>query len=363
MKKRSKIGIITHHYIKNYGAFLQAYALQEVIQQLFQNTDVEIINYINKKHQYRNLRPLILSRAESKNCLKAFRVFLENKMKIMQFNNAGRLLRKSSRCRTAADINRKRYDVIVIGSDEVWNTTSVGADKIKFAVGLDCPNIVSYAPSSGYYEPDQGIPEYVSIGMRNFKKVSVRDSQTMSMVKPLYNGEIEIVLDPTFLYDFDPEVRSIRNSIDFPYILVYQCDLNKQQVILLKEYAKRNKLKIVGAGNHKDWFDLSLINVSPFKWVKLFTQAQYVITGTFHGVIFAIKSKAKFVAYPTLPNRIEKVKYLLSLLGLTDHLLGNENADKLCDCLDREIDYKNVFNIIQMYKQKSYSYLEDCMKQ
>lgn len=52
MEKKPLIGIITHHYIKNYGAFLQAYALQETLKILYPFSEVEIINYINRKHYF-----------------------------------------------------------------------------------------------------------------------------------------------------------------------------------------------------------------------------------------------------------------------------------------------------------------------
>lgn len=55
-----KIGIITHHYIKNYGAFWQAYALQEVLKEIFSSHDVCIINYKNDKHFLANTRPFLL---------------------------------------------------------------------------------------------------------------------------------------------------------------------------------------------------------------------------------------------------------------------------------------------------------------
>ena len=45
-----KIGILTHQYINNYGAFLQAWALQEAIAELFPNDEVQIIDYVNLKH-------------------------------------------------------------------------------------------------------------------------------------------------------------------------------------------------------------------------------------------------------------------------------------------------------------------------
>ena len=45
-----KIGILTHQYINNYGAFLQAWALREAIAELFPNDEVQIIDYVNLKH-------------------------------------------------------------------------------------------------------------------------------------------------------------------------------------------------------------------------------------------------------------------------------------------------------------------------
>ena len=45
-----KIGILTHHYINNFGAFLQAYALQEAVQQMYPQDEVVMINAINLKH-------------------------------------------------------------------------------------------------------------------------------------------------------------------------------------------------------------------------------------------------------------------------------------------------------------------------
>ena len=41
-----KIGILTHHYINNFGAFLQAYALQTALQEMYPNDEVQIIDSI-----------------------------------------------------------------------------------------------------------------------------------------------------------------------------------------------------------------------------------------------------------------------------------------------------------------------------
>lgn len=48
MKKR--IGILTFWNVPNYGAFLQAYALQKVLETRYPEYDVRQIPYLNQKH-------------------------------------------------------------------------------------------------------------------------------------------------------------------------------------------------------------------------------------------------------------------------------------------------------------------------
>ena len=53
--QKIKIGILTHHYIKNYGAFLQTYALQQYLTETYPDADVKIIDYVNQKHKWINI--------------------------------------------------------------------------------------------------------------------------------------------------------------------------------------------------------------------------------------------------------------------------------------------------------------------
>jgi len=62
MKEEQRIGIITHHYVHNYGAFLQSYALQETLISLYPSAEIEIINYVNFKHYLASLRPYIIQK-------------------------------------------------------------------------------------------------------------------------------------------------------------------------------------------------------------------------------------------------------------------------------------------------------------
>jgi hypothetical protein len=49
MKKEQQIGIITHHYVHNYGAFLQSYALQGTLISLYPSTEIEIRGSLPKR--------------------------------------------------------------------------------------------------------------------------------------------------------------------------------------------------------------------------------------------------------------------------------------------------------------------------
>lgn len=357
MEEKLRIGIITHHYIKNYGAFLQAYALQEALLSILPGIEVEIINYVNKKHYFKNLRPFLISRPRSKNCIRALRLFVDEKKKLRQYYMAYRKLNISLKCRNARAINKMKYDTIIIGSDEVWNFNTVGVDPIKFTIGLKCNNIIAYAPSVGSVGGRHKLPDYIPKGIENFKMISVRDDQTKNFVKNIYKGNIVKVLDPTLLYDFDEELSKINIKDLTAYILIYQCELDQIQKKLIKEFARINNLIIIGAGYHEDWFDKSLIDISPFEWAQLFYEAKYVITGTFHGTIFAIKSKAKFVAYPTLPNRVEKVDSLLRQFGLRSQIVNQENKDEICNKIINDIDYDTVYQEIDILRQKSIDFL------
>lgn len=361
MEKKPLIGIITHHYIKNYGAFLQAYALQETLKILYPFSEVEIINYINRKHYFTNLRPFLISKPQSKKIMKSIEISFETKRQLLQYHKAKQYLNLSPRLFNVKDINQREYDTIIIGSDEVWNVNAVGLDEIKFAVGLKCSNIISYAASSGYFLPGQQLPSYVTEGIQNFNKISVRDMQTKNMIEKLYNKKIEIVLDPTFIYDFKQEVKGISNIVDLPYILVYQCSLDSEQIQKIKEFAKKKGLIVVGAGYYQDWFDKSFINISPFEWIELFNNSKYVVTGTFHGTIFSIKAKKNFIAFPTSLNREQKIRSLLTTLGLEKQFVSKMDKYRICDYLVQDINYSVVDKTIEELKEKSIMFLKEAI--
>ena len=135
-----KIGILTFHDGLNHGAFLQAFSTLSFLKKTYNN--VFIINYKNKNHfqkegifqifNYRN--PFRINDFFKKR--KAFKNDQE-KMYLTEFTS------------DIEDVKRLDLDLIIVGSDVVWNTKIFGFDKIYFG-GLDNSKQISYAASFGW---------------------------------------------------------------------------------------------------------------------------------------------------------------------------------------------------------------------
>lgn len=346
-----RIGILTHHYIDNFGAFLQAYALCGAISKLYPNDNVEIINYINKKHFVINVLGWFrfYKNRENVKCWKQ-KICVPKTFSIAR----KRYMHLSPLCHSASDINKLKYDCIIIGSDEVWNYTDKKANqKIKFGYGLTCKKLIAYAPSVGKSDANVELPAYVTEGLKKFSAISVRDNLTFELVKKATEKNAIKVLDPTFLYSFPcADTKAVKK----PYILFYYCENLPQNIKqYIFNYAKKNNMAIYGAGEcDKQYTDITA-NLSPFEWVEMFKNAQFVFTGTFHGAVFSVLNRKQFMLYLTNPSRISKVNALMKELGIANrNITDTFDFDKV-----ETIDYDNVYLSIENQKQRSMEFIKN----
>lgn len=125
----------------------------------------------------------------------------------------------------------------------------------------------------------------------------------------------------------------------------------------LQEYAKKNDLKIIGAGDYKTFYDEGFIDLTPYEWVDLFRNAEKVITGTFHGTVFSIKYNKSVLCYPTEKNRINKIRSLLSDMKIASRLLEVGCEDDFIPLLDTPMDYTETRNYIAQKIQEADDFL------
>ena len=350
-----KIGVLTHHYVKNFGAFLQAYSLINLLEQEYPKAQIEFIDYRVLKHEYINSIHYFGYRPSRGDGLIGYINKIGLYFTHLKYEKS---LPKSKRYRSVEGINSANYDLIIVGSDEVWNYNDIAYDPIKFGYGLTS-NVITYAVSAGNSKYDDGIYEEIKDGIEAFKAISVRDDITEQLVYDLTYQKAIRVLDPVFLCDFNIQCRKkIKELVaQKEYILIYDCCMSEKQINTLVKYAAGNNMNILGAGEYRKWYSsTSTVNVTPFEWIYLFEHAKAVITGTFHGTSFAIKYNKPFAVFATFQNRISKVRSLLRMFGMENRLVTDPNIS-LTEIIDANISYNEVNKVIEEMKEQSLDYL------
>lgn len=348
-----KIGILTHHYVNNFGAFLQAYALQKATQELYPNDEVVIINCVNIKHFVINTGGWFRF-YKDRETLKAW--LQKIKLPLTFYKARHEFLKMSKTCFTTKQVNKLGLDYIIVGSDEVWNYKETkGNAKIKFGHGLTVPHLLAYAPSVGKTEPTEVAPDYVTEGMKKFEAISARDDLTAEFVHAVTGKEATRVLDPTFLAPF-PKAKSCGHKK--PYILFYYCEhLPEKYMKEIVYFAHENGYAIYGAGECNKLYDEITVNLTPFEWVQMFRDAEYVFTGTFHGAVFSILNRKQLLCYLTNESRIRKVGALLKELQISDRIISNQDSIK--GMIANEIDYDKAYEIIDRKREESKNYIKN----
>ena len=133
-----KIGILTFHNAYNYGAVLQTYATQELIKS--RGHEVEVINYHNAsidryyEKQKFHLRDFLRSKYLFPFYLLEKYFFWKRRKAYQVFANQH--LKISDKSYYQGDnIFIKGYDVVLIGSDQLWNKKITGGiDNVLGAV-------------------------------------------------------------------------------------------------------------------------------------------------------------------------------------------------------------------------------------
>lgn len=337
MKKR--IGILTYHHGYNFGGFAQVFALQTFLSSL-PDVEVEVINYYNKTHLYRKHR-FLLSR----------RLFVGFK-KVLKFLKAHDNLHLS-RFVTSSGIKKLNYDLLVIGSDEVWNFKNpmFGCDLIYFGKDIVAKKKVSYAASFGAVGTSDFLPEMVANQLKKLDVISVRDRNSKEIISKNLQINAQLNIDPTFLIDFDQYGSETINN----YIIVYFAGtISDSFKDFILKFAKSKQTKLISLGYNRSWCDENIMVIGPFEWFKYLSGAKYVFTTMFHGTIFSILFKKQFVTELT-GYRVNKFNPMLEKLGVSDRLFHEEMN---LDDVDHPIDYDRISRIVEKEREITREYFK-----
>lgn len=193
---------------------------------------------------------------------------------------------------------------------------------------------------------------------QNFNAIGLRENQMIPYVASHVDVPVQRVIDPTLLltsneYDKIADER-LENE---KYLLLYSRRYNPHMEAYAEKLAAENGWKIVEislrAKNAEKTNRRMFYEAGVEEFLSLTKYAECVVTNSFHGAIFAVQySKPFYVFSRELCDT--KIKELLALFGLTDHLLvsGAEDKGNLND-----INYEVVHSRIAEARKKSLEFL------
>ena len=255
------------------------------------------------------------------------------------------------------------YDILITGSDQVWNRNIIGETSFDNYLLNTVHNIrkVSYAGSCGHIS---NLDNSIIYKISNLDYITVRESTLANVLRNFIEKDITIVCDPVFLLDKKEWISRIQhiNKRDFQYILLYY---NRLEELEIAKYLKKQKLlKIIyPCKKHRNslFGAKSCYEDGPFDFLNDILNAEIVVASSFHAIAFSILLEKDFIA--VLNKEADtRASDLLKFVGLENRIVCG-----LGDYIDKQnnmvpIDYTEVREKLAQWRKESLSELKKmCM--
>ena len=359
------IGVLTYHRGYNYGAQLQARALCNRIN-MEPDMDCELIDYHRKKIADANTLKFFTTKRQTLTHLKSAltgEYFFQTKMiKTLNCFMENDVAPKSMPYLCTDSLEgftkyvKNKYDVIIVGSDEIWKVNNIhGFPNPFFLIGdLGCRKF-SYAASArvNFKETlNNGNYELLKSALDDFEYIGIRDHLTYSEVEKVVNdsSKMHMNCDPSFLYDFEAPHIPV---VDLLGRKGYRLDTHKKNVLVLVDEQKLTKE--IHRQLHSDYnliaasqYQSGMINVpdlTPIEWITLIKGVDFVVSSLFHGCCFSIISGTPFMALGTAGKSAKLKELLFEDKLLEQHYVEIDKGTLTGRNLIEEINNKKYYEI------------------
>lgn len=356
------VGILTFHRALNYGAVLQAYALQQCLNSL--GIENKIIDY-RCSYIENFYKPIKLSHIKNPSSLARDVIYLKgNRKKRAKFNKfCNDYLLKSDPVYKHEDLKvlNKDYSSFITGSDQVWNNVWSGFDRSYFLDFADNQKKNSYAASFGFEEIPPDLKNEYKLLLSDFNKLSVREKSGQRIINEALNRNSVVSIDPSCLLSADTWNNIAEKPKEKDYVLLYTLEKSAKLESLAKELAKKHNTKviyIIDSVRKKKGYDCKGF-LSPLEFVGLFSNAKIVVTNSFHGLMFStILKKEFYLAYQERKNAPNsRLMDFVSEFHLGHRVINDSEFSP-----GKEIDYEYVESLMAKKRLQAITYLRDICK-
>ncbi len=356
------ITITTHRSI-NFGAALQAYALQQF--QIQNGIENRILDVPAKKTMYEKPRKLT-TKSGLITMYSNFVYFVHKKSTKKMLNNFSsfvdqnlHLTRAYGNCEEIeeAELNA---DFLLNGSDQVFGVRG-SDDKLRMMdFGDHSIPRISYAASLGEYDWNDEEKELFKERIRHFAIVSVREQYAKEYLEPMIEKPCEVNIDPVFLLQqktWDTVITIPKNKE--PYILCYPLVSNELTQEVIDKLKEKTGLKVVCIHilpMKRIKADEYIFCAGPSEFLGLMKNAEYVVTSSFHGTAFSIIFHKKFFTL-IKQYKSQRMTDLLKMLGLSNRIYRTHNDFTLDD-----VNFLEADKILEIEKNRAKAYFDRVAK-
>lgn len=355
-----KIGILTQHFLLNYGGIIQNFALQQVLLKLghdpltFEHDTcysrtrwfLRSAKHVLKSHSLKGLPvyPTYQGRIGNKNFIK----FILKNIRSVTVNDF------------TPDLTQKYgLDAYIVGSDQVWRPAfNLGPRLGNMFLDFVNENVkkLSYAASFGckeweYTEEQEQMCDKLA---KRFDAISVREASGVDLCKEHFGVKATLVLDPTLLLDKEDYGKVCH---DVPrkekHIFVYSLVVSEGVLAVAEKVAEMIGLPIIvkQAGSKVKKED------TIEDWFAEFRDADYVVTDSFHGMVFSIIFNKPFAIVMNASGGNDRYIFLLSQLSLMERIVKDGTLPS-----DSAIDWQRVNSQLASLRKTSLEFLKNNLK-
>ena len=350
-----KIGILTFSRTTNYGAILQCYALQRILQR--EGYNVSVINY---KQPYIEIYSspfswgyIWIHRYHPGNIFRYIRSYQKRKNIYIKFKNFKKNFINDTKPCNNKNIP-KDFDLYIIGSDQLWTKDHTGGkfDKIFFGYfKRNCNSkVFSYAISCNNNSIEFLLKRKDFDIKNNFQILSFREENIAKKVSKEYNTKARTDIDPTLLADeniWKPLINKEWSKKQ--YIAIYQA-----RTIPGYENEIANKAALLANKMNIEVIDLSSYQYSPSDFVSIIKYAHCIFTSSFHGHAFSLIFNKPFYVFSLDDGHDGRCIDLLNRLDITHNIISIKS--KVNEI--KYLDYKRINSELDKLREHSINYIK-----
>lgn len=370
-KKKGKVALLTMFNVPNYGSFMQAFATIKVINDLGYECDVIDYKFPNAWHINKSNKGLGKIKRYLRPIAMAFgwrpRNYKDAKYLKSIYPKYFNLTSSFTKLKDLESYDWSGYEVIILGSDQVWNPGHMKGDK-AFLLSFVPDNIpiISISSSFGCKNIEACHRENYYKYLNRFKSISVREEEGIEVLEQLkINVPSRVLIDPTLLlprYVWLSKFPYEKEEGDYIliYYLAYSFKESPEEYIisLIKQFNRDSKKKVIILGVKPQGI-LNLVKNSTYiesptvnHFLNLIANSKLVITTSFHGTAFALNFQKPMISVIPSNKEDSRQRSLLKMFGLERLSVStNEPIDLIDPYYDSTIIESKLDKVRKEYKK------------